>query len=385
MPALLKRLRAELRPWMVVAVIALAYVIITLARFDWNPMSMVIVGSVYDPRVQNDSRGYDGQFSYQIAVDPLHASQYLDTPAYRYQRILYPILAWVISMGNPAAVPWVMLAINLTSLVLGTWLTEQILYHHGMPGWYALLYGLYIGLLMPVRLGLTEPLSFMLVQAGVLASLRRRSGLSAFAFGLACLARETAAVFAAGYAASLLFNKEYRRGVIFSLVSFLPMAAWQVVLFFWLGSFGLSSSVSHNAGIEILPYYGWWGHAFYNFQQFLVMSLFVVPIGIVPSILCLVASIRRILNGDHLAETWALLLNAALLMFLPLAIILDTMGLTRAVSGLVTATINYGAATKSRKVLNYALMWLIPDLFIYRDGLLPVAEEAIRRQPRFLP
>src|SRR5664279_5428507 len=33
--------------------------------------------------------GYDGQFTYDIAANPLHAAPKLDVPAYRYQRILH--------------------------------------------------------------------------------------------------------------------------------------------------------------------------------------------------------------------------------------------------------------------------------------------------------
>ena len=45
------------------------------------------------------SSGYDGQFAYFIALDPIHARDYLDStsphsagPDYRYTRILYPML-----------------------------------------------------------------------------------------------------------------------------------------------------------------------------------------------------------------------------------------------------------------------------------------------------
>ena len=44
--------------------------------------------------------GYDGQFNYAIAADPLHASPALDVPAYRYQRILYPLLVRALALGQ---------------------------------------------------------------------------------------------------------------------------------------------------------------------------------------------------------------------------------------------------------------------------------------------
>ena len=87
----------SLRPWHVVGLIALAYIALTLARYGGDPMKFALVGTRYDPGLQGGTWGYDGQFAYQIARDPLGASRFLDVPAYRYQRILYPLIAWALA------------------------------------------------------------------------------------------------------------------------------------------------------------------------------------------------------------------------------------------------------------------------------------------------
>src|SRR5512139_1594311 len=106
----------RLRPWHVVAVIALAYIALTLARYGGDPMKFVLVGTRYDPGLPNGTQGYDGQFAYQIARDPLNAARLLDVPAYRYQRILYPLVACAVALGQGNLIPWTLIAVNWLAL-----------------------------------------------------------------------------------------------------------------------------------------------------------------------------------------------------------------------------------------------------------------------------
>ena len=67
------------------------------------------------------SAGYDGQFYYRLALNPVNWSKtaYGITmdQSYRYTRIGYPILAWLVSLGQHQLVPVAMVVINL----LGTY------------------------------------------------------------------------------------------------------------------------------------------------------------------------------------------------------------------------------------------------------------------------
>lgn len=135
----------RIRPWMVVVFCALMYVGATLAQHRLDPMAFVIVGERFDLGTPNGSLGYDGQFAYRIACDPLGGWRYLDVPAYHYQRILYPLLARALSLGSTSLLPWVLMLINLAALPGGTALTEAILVENGASRWYALTYGLFLG------------------------------------------------------------------------------------------------------------------------------------------------------------------------------------------------------------------------------------------------
>jgi hypothetical protein len=109
-----------IRPWMVVLLLAGLYCLATLAAKNWDPMSFVLIGRQYDPVRGTERLGYDGQFAYQIAVDPSGAPDKLDIPAYRYQRILYPMAVRLLGLGNPSLIPWMMILINIISVTLGT-------------------------------------------------------------------------------------------------------------------------------------------------------------------------------------------------------------------------------------------------------------------------
>ena len=93
-----------LRPWVVVLALALAYVGLTLLRYDDDSLMFALVGTRYSQADPHGTQGYDGQFAYYIARDPIGGWRYCDVPAYRYQRILYPMLAWVLALVTAAFV-----------------------------------------------------------------------------------------------------------------------------------------------------------------------------------------------------------------------------------------------------------------------------------------
>lgn len=365
------RIGRRMRPWQIVLLGALVYVCLTLARYDWDPLSFAIVGTKFDPGLPDGTQGYDGQFAYQIARDPLGASPYLDVPAYRYQRMLYPLLAWCLSLGNERLLPWALILINLIALPAGTALIEAILAGQGVNRWYALTYGFFIGLLMPVRLDLTEPLAFLLVQAGVLAFSRQRLWPSAIWFTLAALTRETTLLFVGGYGLFLLATRRWRTALGWVGAAVGPFLAWQGLLYLWLGSWGVGSGGEFATPFEIIPFRGWWIMARFNMAGFLFMSLLILPLALLPAGFSFVAALRALLNGQHSPEGWALLTHAAIFPFLPISNVLDPMGLSRFTAGLVVAVLNYGAARKAPRTLNYALLWIFTAMFLYNDAFLP--------------
>jgi hypothetical protein len=66
-----------------------------------------------------DGQGYDGQFFYRYALNPFsleYPGIEVDLPPYRHQRIVYPILAWLLSFNKPDLVPASLVLVNLLAL-----------------------------------------------------------------------------------------------------------------------------------------------------------------------------------------------------------------------------------------------------------------------------
>ena len=83
MPAATIR-RLSVRPWMVAAGLCALFLAVILVHYHAGAREFLW------PTMTGQA-GYDGQFTYAIALDPANAAPHLDAPAYRYQRILHPL------------------------------------------------------------------------------------------------------------------------------------------------------------------------------------------------------------------------------------------------------------------------------------------------------
>ena len=134
--------------------------------------------------------GYDGQFSFVLAQDP-----FLRNPAtaasldntFRVRRILYPLLAWALALGQRALVPYALVAINVAAGTALAAILALAAARAGRSPWWALAIVVYPGVWIPVLLDLTEPLQLALLAAGMVTT-------SAPLLFAAALAKETAGV-----------------------------------------------------------------------------------------------------------------------------------------------------------------------------------------------
>ena len=115
-----RRKKKWLTPTLVIIVFCLLYVAGVLWQANGDPMAFVLLGTRFSEEDPAGSEGYDGQFVYQIAANPAGAAPFIDVPAYRYQRVLYPLLARFLAFGQPAIVPWALIVINVVAIGAGT-------------------------------------------------------------------------------------------------------------------------------------------------------------------------------------------------------------------------------------------------------------------------
>ena len=197
--------------------------------------------------------GYDGQWSLFIALDPTGANGYLDTPEFRYGRILLPITARLLALGSESVVPLALLLVGLLSALGGTLALATLLARRSVTPWWAAAFGLSPGLFFAFSRDLTEPLAYGLVAAGLLAfetlAGSRRVAAAGLLLALAGLARESALVFAIALAAALLLEREgrvsarlLRSGALLAL-AIVPLAALKLGL-----ALGLDSTPGPSGG-----------------------------------------------------------------------------------------------------------------------------------------
>jgi hypothetical protein len=368
-------MRLRIRPWQVVLVLALIYLVAVFLSNGSDPKVFVTLGTCFSgcqgstqTCPAGTTAGYDGQFAYYIARDPAQAAPCLDVPAYRYQRILLPILGRLLAFGHQSLIPLALVGVNLTALVGGTALLESLLVEQRVSRWYALIYGLFVGVFMSVRLSTTEPLAYGLVILGIGFAARDRPWLQAAAFALAALAKELTLVFAAAWVLDELLRRRCRAALRLALVSALPFALWQIILRLSLGSFGVGSGGAGSTPFEIIPFNGFWRLAYdpaSTLNFFLVMAVFVIPAVILPSLWALFSAIRDARRGPLHPYGLLLLANAALMAVVPYSTYREPLGLMRFMPGLVLCHLLYCAVRHPRsRALRYSVAWLALSVYL---------------------
>jgi hypothetical protein len=365
-------MKRHARPWLVVLALVLVYVSFTLARHDGDPLAFSLVGTRYSHHYPQGTQGYDGQFAYFIARDPVGGWRYCDAPAYRYQRILYPLLAWALALGKPAAVPWTLILVNLAAVAMGTYFTEQLLVSHGVSRWYAIAYGLYGGVVAGLRLNLTEPLAYGLLQGGIWTWAKKKHGVALPLFALAALTKETTLIAVAGLLLYTLFEGRWCDVLSLGLGVAVPFVAWQGTLWIWLGEAGVGSGGAMATPFEWFPFGGLVRVATVSWPAFWLLLAVEGPLFIFPTLWALVTSVRDYVRGR--LHPWATLLlaQAAVLPFLPFSTWREPLAMARLATGLVAATLLYGALRHSQRVLNFSVAWLATLALLINESQLPV-------------
>lgn len=346
-------------PVILVLLVALSFLAYRLANRGWDAIGIAELGTLYRDGDPQGSEGYDGQFAYYIATSPApHAvSQRLDVPAYRYQRILYPLLARLLAFGQEDVIPWTLIGVNLMAHMVGASFLCRYLIFKGIAARYLLIYGLWVGLLVGIGADLYEPLAFSLVVAGWTLKERGKDGWGYLFLGLALFAKETSLPF---WLAAAISDTVRKRGFKDLGIAYSPAAAfaiWQGWLWLQFGQMGLISGGANATPFEWLPYAGFFKIAGSSLKVFALFLVIFGPTIILPNLWGTVASIKKLLHKPEHAQAWALLLNALLITALPLSTFREPLGLLRTASGLVLAVILFSAAEQLKRPLNYAMFW----------------------------
>jgi len=323
----------------------------------------------FDPGYHYLEYGYDSQYFYFIALDPVNAHYYFEEVAtYRYTRILYPMVARLLALGNPDWIPLTLVLVNLLAVTLGTWAMAAWCRLHKLSPWYALVYAFFVGQVMSFTRDLSEVLAYALLALAIYIFSRWPEKIlwAGLLFGLSALAHETTLLFSAFYALRLFWQSRVRVGVVqallitsvFGLLVFGPTVLWRIFLLNWQGSLGLET----NATLLQIPLLG-----LYKLYPFKPENLEVVQAVLVPAAIC-TAIVLWTMWRDKTARTslelWLLLLNSVVfaLMLDPIRLI-ELYGAARISLGMVVAAIYSLPYIKGRAWFYLcAGLWLTPTL-----------------------
>ena len=209
--------------------------------------------------------GYDGQFMYRLAANPLHLQLekaygiHLDVP-YRVGRIGYPLLAWMASVGGrPSLLPAMMVLVNVAGLAVLGFVGAHLAIDRGRSAAWGLLLPGYFGFGFVLARDLGEIIAAVAVFTALLLIGRARYGWAAAALSLGVITREQVALsvvaLSIGAILPLVRARDWNAAVLRLVTVATPPA---VVFLLWqgwgahvLGTLPVTTSTGNNT---VLPF-----------------------------------------------------------------------------------------------------------------------------------
>lgn len=202
------RLSPQLRIGLIGLGVALLVVVRSLSAFGWDPSSFVRFGED-DPHLRGYAHmwlgedvmlapalGHDGKYFFMQAMDPFYLepdthAAFLDRPAYRAQRMVYPAMASLGGLLEPEAIQWGLVVVNVLALAVGTYFTSRVAQEMGGAAWLGLAFALNPGLLFEVVIDGSGVVGAAALMAGIWCLMVRRMGWAVVSLTVAALSRET--------------------------------------------------------------------------------------------------------------------------------------------------------------------------------------------------
>jgi hypothetical protein len=209
---------------------------ISRTMFDNDPM-LNQRKDVRDSLVLTPAGGYDGQFMYFAAFDPLLTRyrsdpavyrSFIDAPPYRFGRIGFSWLAVIFSGGRWAYFPSVMMGLILGALAGVAACLALADSTEPSKVFLGALVVLIPGFWQSVQLCLPEPVAACLLLAGYLLARRRRPVLAGLVFALSLLIRETGAVLVVALAAEAVWGRRRKEALTLMAVALVPYVLWRL-------------------------------------------------------------------------------------------------------------------------------------------------------------
>ena len=162
------------------------------------------------------STGYDGQFYYRFAFNPFNwnptAYGITVDHNYRYTRIGFSLVAYIISLGGHGRLlPTVLVVVNLICVGVMAYLGAKLARESGRHALWGLLFVAYFGLVISVGRDTSEPLADALMLGGLLAYRHSRYVLAALLVAYAVFTNEPILILCVAIAFVRLYQFRLKR------------------------------------------------------------------------------------------------------------------------------------------------------------------------------
>ena len=322
-----------------------------LSGHDWNARAFVMERPEGVSLDRGWGIGYDGQFSYALATNPLGSIEDLDQPAYRYQRILHPLLVRIVSLGKIEFVPWVILGLNLFFTVVCCVALGLLLSMRGASPWWSLVFVFSLGYLLTMRMDLLEPMAIGFALSGWLFYEKKKLIPAILLFAMSGLTKEVGLVFPFALAIWELTRRNLVRGVGLILGSFAPYIIWYLILLNWLGTTQIQIAQSTPM---LIPFYG------LQYLEDPINKFIVVLWVVLPAILggmWVIVDVWRNGFGEWGQDAIMVIANVVFIAALPLLSWGDPLAILRLGLGLLAAILVWLASHNHRFLIYAAALW----------------------------
>ncbi|EAZ93085.1 hypothetical protein CY0110_03414 [Crocosphaera chwakensis CCY0110] len=213
-------------------------------KFDGNITGFFRIGSILplSPFLNAETTfiyqgeiGYDGQQFLSLALDPFlqnsETINSLDHPIYRYRRIFYPFVSYLLALGNKTLIPYIMVAINAFSIIIIVAITDLYFKSDNVSKFQSLFTLCIPGVWMVLSLGTADLFSSVFLIASFYCYRYEKYKLTALFISLGCLTRETLLIVWFALFLTSLIQKRFKQ-IQYLLYGLIPPILWTVYISF---------------------------------------------------------------------------------------------------------------------------------------------------------
>jgi hypothetical protein len=270
---------SPLMPAIVIAICYITFFVLLLRARGGDVSLFVIAGGVNVDAskvpagltVIPNIGGYDGIWFYRLAINPFTSVQTahgirMDNPPYRQQRVMYPLIVWLLSFGNISWITWLLVIVNILAAAVMAGFAGSFAKRFGLHALWGVLVPLYPGFVLTFSRDLAEIVTAAFAMGAIWAIASRRNMVAALLLTCAVLTREPTLLLAFALAAAWLIERVLHRERRIGAITFsLPIAVYTVWQFFLAIRWGVSP-LRAGAPARALP--------FVEFARFLAAASF---------------------------------------------------------------------------------------------------------------